>query len=110
MSRPEPLRVSAAVRSAIAASFARKHRAEAGAIVATYVGREHERVQLALLALADGDLGALADVTRLAQIDYRDVLYWQACAGAGKLRSPEARANVDAAFTNHGIVMPKRPR
>lgn len=37
---------------------------------------ERERVQLAIIALSDGDLDTLLDLIQCAKRDYRDVLYW----------------------------------
>ena len=38
--------------------------------------REPERVQLAILKLADGNLGRLSHMIENAKADFRDVLYW----------------------------------
>jgi hypothetical protein len=77
------------------------------AIVATYVGREIDRVLAVVLAMADGDLASLADAVRLAQDDYRDVLGLEEFTGAGKLRSEPARAWLEKHFAQHGMAVPK---
>jgi hypothetical protein len=38
--------------------------------------REKDRVQLAILKLANGDLAKLAEMVAIAKRDYRDVLSW----------------------------------
>jgi hypothetical protein len=48
--------------------------------------RERDRVHLAILLVADGDLAQLREATALAAIDWRDVLMW---AGLGGGNWPE---------------------
>ena len=38
--------------------------------------QERERVQLAILKLAEGDIDKLLHFTQAAKGDFRDVLYW----------------------------------
>jgi hypothetical protein len=38
--------------------------------------QERERVQLAILKLAEGEIDKLLHFTRAAKGDFRDVLYW----------------------------------
>jgi hypothetical protein len=65
-------RVAEAVRLAFGAS---DERAAVEALSA-YDGRESERVHLAALKLAQGDLERLRHNVQVARTDYRDVLYW----------------------------------
>jgi hypothetical protein len=107
VSTQKPPPVAAAIAQAIAASFAPDQRTAAIDLVASYVGRERERMQRALLALADGDLRSLADMTKLAHSDYRDVLYWADYTGAKKLTSDVAREKLHEKFGKLGIAVPK---
>jgi hypothetical protein len=104
MSKREPLAISATVATAVDATFAPENRAPARDLVASYAHNERERVQLAALILAGGELGVLADVIQLANADYRDVL---AYADNAHLRSPEAKAVLCADFVRRGVTVPK---
>jgi len=73
-------------------------------LVALYAYNEPDRVQLAALTLADGELGVLADVIQQALADFRDVLGY---AENAHLRSPEAKAVLRADFVRRGVTVPK---
>jgi len=107
MSKREPLAISATVAAAVDATFAPEDRAPASDLVASYAHNERDRVQLAALTLADGELGVLADVIQRANADYRDVLAYSENA---HLRSPEAKAVLRADFVRRGVTVPKRFR
>jgi hypothetical protein len=104
MSKREQLAIFATVARAVDATFAPEDRGSATNLVALYVHNERERVQLAALTLADGELGVLADMIQLANADYRDVLTHAANA---HLRSPEAKAVLRADFVRRGVTVPK---
>lgn len=80
---PVPLISSHPTREDVLALAARYFPAEPGAVMALlneYGAAPHEpdreRVQLAILTLAAGDLDRLLHFTQVAKTDYRDVLYW----------------------------------
>ena len=56
--------------------------------------REKERVQLAIVALSEGNEDKLLYFVQVAKTDYRDVLSWQA---SGPLSEPEGRRLQQAA-------------
>lgn len=68
------------VLAAVAASFPGRDPAPILALLDRYGTepweRERERVQLAILALAEGDAPKLGDLVDAAKRDYRDVLAW----------------------------------
>src|SRR4051812_40599457 len=74
----------AALDEAIARAFPHEDVATARDILDRYGTapheREHERVQLAIVALCHGDLDELAALVERGKRDYRDVLYWQQVA------------------------------
>ena len=74
------------VAARVAASFPPEQRAEARAVLDGYAPSESggERVQLACLWLAQGDLARLRWLVEQARADSRDVLYW-----ASRRRTPE---------------------
>lgn len=57
--------------------------------------REKERVQLAIVALSEGDEGKLRYFVECAKTDYRDVLHWQA---SGPLSEAEGEKQWQAAL------------
>lgn len=68
------------VKAAAAKSFGVERLAELAMMLPA---REHlplsppfERVLLAIVGLADGDLDEIAEYSKAAMIDWRDVLYW----------------------------------
>ena len=101
---PQP--ISWAVARAVAARFAPAERRAAGELLAAYVCRERDRVHRALLALSDGELRSLTDLTR-AVTDYRDILALEPYTSGGKLRSDPARAWLDREFATYRIPVPK---
>ena len=68
------------VLARIEQEFPEEQRAEVIALVDRYgqedYERERERVQLAILTLAEGDLNKVRKYVEVAKTDYRDVLYW----------------------------------
>jgi len=68
--------------------------------------RERERVQLAILALAEGSEEKLADFVAVAKKDYRDVLFWAEYPDEAKLDTPEKRRRVKEGLARLGIVLP----
>jgi hypothetical protein len=61
---------------AIAKVFPESERSAAAEAIDAYDGNERARVQVAILALAGGDMQHLRELVRAAELDYRDVLYW----------------------------------
>lgn len=61
--------------------------------------REKERVQLAIVALSEGNEDRLRDLVEMAKKDYRDVLCWQEtgplAAAEGMELQQEARRLID---------------
>lgn len=100
---PQP--ISPPVARAVAARFSPAERRAAGDLLAAYFCRD-DRVHLALLALSDGELRSLADLTRVVT-DYRDILALEPYTGTGKLRSEPAREWLDREFAGYGIPVPK---
>lgn len=103
--RPDQ-RLSACIAHASAAGFSRAERRAAGALLAAYPCDGSDRVLGALLALADGELRSLTDLTRVVT-DARDILGLAEYTGAGKLRSEPARAWIEREFAGYGIPVPK---
>lgn len=68
--------LSPIVRSRVAGEFAPAEQPEVELLLARYDDREIERVQLAILHLAKGNLADVARHVAAAREDYRDVLYW----------------------------------
>jgi hypothetical protein len=64
------------VAQRVAREYAEDDRAATIELLASYDGRERERVQHAILTLASGDLARLQHNVRQALADFRDVLYW----------------------------------
>ncbi len=79
-SKMNPVELSQAVEAAIEASFAEPMRDRARALLLSKAqlgpGAPNERVQLATIRLAAGDLDKLQDAVEAATKDWRDVLYW----------------------------------
>jgi hypothetical protein len=70
------LAISPRVRQAVARSFPADQHAAILELLAEYQSNERPRVQLAILALANGDEKRLRTFLREAKLDYRDVLLW----------------------------------
>ncbi|HEX7337613.1 MAG TPA: hypothetical protein VF252_10435 [Gemmatimonadales bacterium] len=68
--------LSPLVRSRVAGEFAPAEQPEVELLLAQYDDLEIERVQLAILRLAKGQLADVARHVAAAREDYRDVLYW----------------------------------
>jgi hypothetical protein len=45
-------------------------------LLESYVGTESDRVRWDILELSEGGLGKVRDYIKVAQTDYRDILYW----------------------------------
>jgi hypothetical protein len=70
------MEISDTVQQAVAAAFPDDDRPAVLAALRGYQWGEPTRVQLAILALADGDLDKVENLVEHANGDYRDVLYW----------------------------------
>ena len=92
------------VSSAIALCFAPEDRGSVRDLLAEYTGNEPERVQLAILVLADGDTSALLDMVRAAHLDYRDVLYW--AEYPEESQTGRMRAEMAARYAKFGAPVP----
>jgi hypothetical protein len=68
--------ISPRVREAVARSFPAAQHAAILELLAEYRDNERPRVQLAVLALANGDEERLRTFLAEAKLDYRDVLLW----------------------------------
>ena len=83
------------VQRAVAAAFPAAERPAALAALKGYrARREPDRVRLAILALADGELAEVQRLLGAANEDYRDVLYWAEYpeeSGTGTKRQMAAR-------------------
>src|SRR6266567_7531746 len=60
--------------------------------------REHERVQLAILKLSEGNEEKLREFIAVAKRDYRDVLFWAEYPEEARLDTPEKRERVRKMF------------
>ena len=69
--------------------------------------RERERVQLAVLKLADGNEDKLRQFVAVAKQDYRDVLFWADNPEQAKLDTPEKRERIKKMFEQFGIKPPE---
>jgi hypothetical protein len=96
--------VPTSISHAAALSFRPDQVAAAEAMLKDYVGNEPERVKLALLALAKGDLVNLEKLVTAALVDYRDVLYW-----AEYPEESKSMTNEEAAALYGGIGQPPPP-
>ena len=96
--------MSEPVTTAIARSFAPGDREVVRDLIAAYDDNERERVQLAILALADGDHDALLDMIRAAQRDYRDVLYW--AEYPEQSNTGKSRVDMAARYAKLGVDVP----
>lgn len=103
--QPIPAVSHADVERIVARDFAPAERAEVRALLDTYGTdewqREADRVRLAVLKLAAGDIEGVRSSVALAKTDYRDVLLWAeypaaAKRGAHKLSPTEDRKIVDS--------------
>lgn len=78
--RGGPVSMDSAVMDQVWRDFPRDQQKEAAAALATYGEQPYERevvrVQLAILALAQGDMDKLRAGVERAKRDYRDVLVW----------------------------------
>lgn len=89
-------------------------RGEAAARALTLLGsygieaweRERERVQCAIVALAQGSEAKLAELVALAKRDYRDVLLWAEYPAEAKLDTPEKRRRVREGLERLGVPIP----
>jgi hypothetical protein len=74
------VRVDDAVLEAVTGAFPAGSAAAVVEILARYGVEPHEgareRVQLAIVALSQGDVSRVEELVRVAKQDYRDVLYW----------------------------------
>jgi hypothetical protein len=68
--------------------------------------REHERVQLAILNLSEGDEAKLRYFLDIAKRDYRDVLFWSDCPEEAKIDTPEKRRRMREMFAKLGVKPP----
>jgi len=69
--------------------------------------REHERVQLAIVRLSEGDEAKLGYFLSVAKQDYRDVLFWADNPAEAKLDTPEKRRRVRELLLKLGIEPPE---
>jgi len=65
--------------------------------------RERERVQLAIIALSEGDEDKLEKFLAVAKTDYRDVLLWAEYPEEAKLDTPEQRQRFSELLKKLGI-------
>jgi len=68
--------------------------------------RERERVQVAIVALSEGDEAKLRYLIDVAKSDYRDVLFWADCPEQAKLDTPEKRRVFREVFEKLGVEPP----
>src|SRR6266404_5419969 len=68
--------------------------------------REHERVQLAILKLSEGNEEKLREFVSVAKRDYRDVLFWAEYPEESRLDTPEKRERLRKMFEKFGIKPP----
>ena len=91
------------VRRAVAASFSEADRPAVLAALDGYrLGREAERVQLAIVALADGSLAEVERLVSAANTDYRDVLSWAEYPSSSKTKRQMA-----ARYRRLGVAVPE---
>lgn len=64
------------VTNKISQYFSKENQEKALAKLELYKGQEQERVQIAIIKLADGDLEKLISLVDVANGDFRDVLAW----------------------------------
>jgi hypothetical protein len=67
---------------------------------------ERERVQIAILALSEGDEAKLTHFIDAAKGDYRDVLAWAEHAEEMELDTPEKRRSFREMFEKFGLEVP----
>src|SRR6266571_5487619 len=68
--------------------------------------REHERVQLAILKLSEGNEEKLREFVAVAKRDYRDVLFWAENPEEARLDTPEKKERIKKMFGKFGIKPP----
>jgi hypothetical protein len=73
--------------------------------VASYE-RERERVQLAILKLAEGNEEKLRELVDIAKHDYRDVLLWAEYPEEAQLDTPQKRQEAGQLLRKLGIEPP----
>ena len=60
----------------VSRDFQDSDRAAVVQLLESYVGTESDRVRWDILELSEGGLGKVRDYIKVAQTDYRDILYW----------------------------------
>jgi len=68
--------------------------------------REKERVQVAMVALSQGDEAKLRDFLTAAKRDYRDVLMWAESPREARLDTPEKRRQLGEMLVKFGVDVP----
>ena len=68
--------------------------------------RERERVQCAIVRLAEGDEAKLLYFLAVAKTDYRDVLFWADCPDEAKIDTPEKKRQLREALQRIGMAPP----
>ena len=68
--------------------------------------KERERVQLAIVALSEGDEAKRGQFIAAAKRDYRDVLFWAEYPEESRLDTPEKRRALREMFERFGIQLP----
>ena len=69
----------------------------------TYGVESHERVQLAILKLSEGNEERLREFIAVAKRDYRDVILWTEYPEESRLDTSEKRERVKKMFEQFGI-------
>ena len=98
------------VIAAIRLAFSDRDTSKILALLDTYgiesYERERERVQLAIIALSEGDESKLEHFLAVAKKDYRDVLFWTEYPEEAKLDTPEKRQRFSKLLKKLGIKPP----
>ncbi len=68
--------------------------------------QERERVQLAIIFLASGDLDELKRYLAIAKCDFRDVLFWAEYPDEAKINTPRKRKDAAKLFEALGLQVP----
>jgi hypothetical protein len=98
------------VIAAVRAAFPRSEAREILALLEQYgvepYERERERVQLAIVALSEGNKDKLLYFLSVAKQDYRDVLFWSDHPEEAKIDTPEKKERVRKMFERLGLKPP----
>jgi hypothetical protein len=98
--------LSPQVQRAVAVAFAEADQEAVIRALQQYDGEGSERVQLAILVLAQGDQNKVESLVRAANTDYRDVLLWAEYPEHCGKRNKRTKEEMAERYRSLGVQIP----